>query len=549
MKHITKEEIKKLWIENQNARSALQAWLKVNNTSPSLYFKIQSTLYTLMIVLAISPAAIGANAFGFSIYPDFFKQYQHVFTETFNISPMVAIVPILVVSILFWGLILYHQKNTQVDQLMTHAVFKKSSIYPKRIRVLFQKLETLQWQNNLDDQKIEDEIQTPLDQIQIDLQRKPKEKIMQSLVSAAMLIPIAYGLQGIELFGIKASFLNLITFSGIGIVTPLIIGGYLYYRRDNPNERKNIAYKKDLFSWARATGSVLASVNGLINIILGASIGVGGILGAMTLMNITLPHSLLGALSLSVALSCGMMSHRFQGAHIRQHWIALGHWIIGPKKLKPFQSLALPLTIFITTPAAISFSLFTATLATGSTFDFLTFSDPSTAGLILFSITLLASFSLFAAPTYQRLKALEHQTSRSDQSFWVTLIKNIGLLMGGSFFHFMNEIIHDSNISIPNKASYAGLSMIAFILSIAFGITLGTALNLSAGLPIYLTIALGFSSRVAIGSIFHMGVIAPCFEANVVRSQHLSPNTHRPKASTNSIDLKPALKTLASGPN
>ena len=94
--------------------------------------------YQALIMAMIAPAAIGANAFGFAIYSEFFTQVLGLKAGTLMI-PIIA--PILVCSIILWSLILYNQLSHQDGQMRTHRFLKKGTDF-NRIRLLLNELET-----------------------------------------------------------------------------------------------------------------------------------------------------------------------------------------------------------------------------------------------------------------------------------------------------------------------------------------------------------------------------------------------------------------------
>lgn len=517
--------------------------------------RFKKTGYQALIMAMIAPAAIGANAFGFAIYSEFFTQVLGLKAGTLMI-PIIA--PILVCSIILWSLILYNQLSHQAGQIRTHRFLKKGRDL-NRIRLLLNELEDNPPKNS---KEAYISILKTLLEHSIDAQRQGRKKIMQCVLSLIMLTPIVYFLSGITVFGLTLTLPIFISI-GCGALTLFtVIPGLLnaYHRTSSPTiidplgnpfkEAKtieaafeqiksnayaekicNIAdinitpaelsqiyteaqkYQSSRFSLARAVGATMASINGVLNILLGITIGAGGIFAVFNLVSISLPSSMITPIIVSVGISSGLMAHRFEGNSIRHTWIQFGRWMISDEKSKTFKALKpIHYTLIIAIPSAIAFALFASTLLISIPFPFISVIQTQALFAVIFTATLLTAVSLFGMPIQMRLSKLHQSKASAGKSNIHQFGHSVLLLIGGSFYHFFNTDIKRKDLNIQNKIKYFALALFSFTASIAFGITISTTLHLTCGLPIIASTLFGFACRISISSLFHTGAIEPLFE-------------------------------------
>ena len=517
--------------------------------------------YQALIMAMIAPAAIGANAFGFAIYSDFFTQVLGLKAGTLMI-PIIA--PILLCSIILWTLILYNQLSHQAGQIRTHRFLKKGTDF-NRIRVLLNELE----HNPPKDPKeaYVSILKTLLEQ-SIDAQRQGSKKIMQCMLGLIMLTPIVYFLSGITVFGLTLTLPILISIGCGALALFTVIPGLLnaYHRTSssmiidplgNPfQEAKTIEaaikqipgssyankikekiaitdetftdetftdqtlidiykeaqkYQSSRFSLARAVGATMASINGVLNILLGITIGAGGIFAVFNLVSLSLPTSIIAPIIVAVGISSGLMAHRFEGNSIRHTWIQFGRWIISDQKSKVFTTLQpIHYTLIIAISSAIAFALFAAALITSIPMPFIAVAHPQALFAVIFTTTLLTAVSLFGMPIQMRLSKL-YQASEKKGGIY-KFGHSLLMLIGGSFYHFFNAGIKRKDLNIRQKSTYFALALSSFIASIAFGITISTTLHLTCGLPMIVSALFGFACRISISSLFHTGAIEPLFK-------------------------------------
>jgi hypothetical protein len=510
--------------------------------------------YKALIILTIAPAAIGANAFGFAIYSEFFTQVLGLQAGTLMI-PIIA--PILVCSIILWTLILYNQLSHQAGQIRTHRFLKKGKDF-NRIRALLNELE----HNPPKDHKeaYVSILKTLLEQ-SIDAQRQGSKKIMQCMLNLIMLTPIVYFLSGITVFGLTLTLPIFISIECGALALFTVIPGLLnaHYRTSSPTiidplgksikEAKTIEaarqhmksnsyaeqvsnitgisitdvelneiyeeaqkYQSSRFSLARAVGATMASINGVLNILLGITIGAGGIFAVFNLVSLSLPTSIIVPIIVAVGISSGLMAHRFEGNSIRYTWIQFGRWIISDQKSKVFTTLKpIHYTLIIAIPSAIAFALFAAALITSIPFPFIAVPHSQALFAIIFTATLLTAVSLFGMPIQMRLSKLYQAQECEGKGEIHKFGHSLLMLIGGSFYHFFNAGIKRKDLNICQKSTYFALALCSFIASIAFGITISTTLHLTCGLPMIVSALLGFTCRISISSLFHTGAIGPLF--------------------------------------
>ena len=272
-------------------------------------------------------------------------------------------------------------------------------------------------------------------------------------------------------------------------------------------------YQSSRFSLARAVGATMASINGVLNILLGITIGAGGIFAVFNLVSISLPSSMITPIIVSVGISSGLMAHRFEGNSIRHTWIQFGRWIISDQKSKVFTTLKpIHYTLIIAIPSAIAFALFAAALITSIPLPFIAVIHPQALFAVIFTATLLTAVSLFGMPIQMRLSKLHQSKASAGKSNIHQFGHSVLLLIGGSFYHFFNADIKRKDLNIRQKSTYFALALCSFIASIAFGITISTTLHLTCGLPMIVSALSGFACRISISSLFHTGAIEPLFK-------------------------------------